>query len=57
MKEKEVQTKELYPFVSDAIKKMDISLENIQWAHKSMLRILLIMHVPYFVRRLQKNCH
>lgn len=34
MKEKEVQTKELYPFVSDAIKKMDISLENIQWAHK-----------------------
>lgn len=33
MKEKEVQTKELYPFVSDAIKKMDISLENIQWAH------------------------
>ena len=36
MKEKEVQTKELYPFVSDAIKKMDISLENIQWAHKLM---------------------
>ena len=34
MKEKEIQTKELYPFVSDAIKKMDISLENIQWAHK-----------------------
>lgn len=34
MKEKEVQTKELYPFVSDAIKKMDISLENIQWTHK-----------------------
>ncbi len=34
MKEKEVQTKELYPFISDAIKKMDISLENIQWAHK-----------------------
>ena len=34
MKEKEVQTKELYPFVCDAIKKMDISLENIQWAHK-----------------------
>lgn len=34
MKEKEVQTKELYPFVSDAVKKMDISLENIQWAHK-----------------------
>lgn len=34
MKEKEVQTKELYPFVSDAIKKMNISLENIQWAHK-----------------------
>lgn len=34
MKEKEVQTKELYPFVSDAIKKMDISLEDIQWAHK-----------------------
>lgn len=34
MKGKEVQTKELYPFVSDAIKKMDISLENIQWAHK-----------------------
>lgn len=34
MKDKEVQTKELYPFVSDAIKKMDISLENIQWAHK-----------------------
>lgn len=34
MKEKEVKTKELYPFVSDAIKKMDISLENIQWAHK-----------------------
>lgn len=34
MKEKEVQTKELYPFVSDAIKKMDISLENIQWSHK-----------------------
>ena len=33
MKEKEVQTKELYPFVSDAIKKMDICLENIQWAH------------------------
>ena len=33
MKEKEVQTKELYPFISDAIKKMDISLENIQWAH------------------------
>ena len=34
MKEKEIQTKELYPFISDAIKKMDISLENIQWAHK-----------------------
>lgn len=34
MKEKEIQTKELYPFVSDAVKKMDISLENIQWAHK-----------------------
>lgn len=34
MKEKEVQTKELYPFISDAIKKIDISLENIQWAHK-----------------------
>lgn len=34
MKEKEVQTKELYPFISDAIKKMDISLENIQWTHK-----------------------
>ena len=34
MKEKEVQTQELYSFVSDAIKKMDISLENIQWAHK-----------------------
>lgn len=34
MKGKEVQTKELYPFVSDAIKKMDISLEDIQWAHK-----------------------
>ena len=34
MKEKEIQTKELYPFVSDAIKKMDISLEDIQWAHK-----------------------
>lgn len=34
MKEKEVQTKELYPFISDAIKKMDIRLENIQWAHK-----------------------
>ena len=34
MKEKEVQTKELYPFVSDAIKKMDISLEDIQWSHK-----------------------
>lgn len=34
MKEKEIQTKELYPFVSDAIKKMDISLETIQWAHK-----------------------
>lgn len=34
MKEKEVQTKELYPFISDAIKKMDISLEDIQWAHK-----------------------
>ena len=34
MKEKEIQIKELYPFVSDAIKKMDISLENIQWAHK-----------------------
>lgn len=34
MKEKEVQTKELYPFISDAIKKMDISFENIQWAHK-----------------------
>ena len=33
MKEKEVQTKELYPFISDAIKKMDICLENIQWAH------------------------
>ena len=34
MKEKEVQIKELYPFVSDAIKKMDISLEDIQWSHK-----------------------
>lgn len=34
MKEKEVQTKELYPFVSDAIKKMNISLEDIQWADK-----------------------
>lgn len=34
MKEKEIQTKELYPFISDAVKRMDISLENIQWAHK-----------------------
>lgn len=34
MKEKEIQTKELYPFISDAIKKMDISLEDIQWADK-----------------------
>ena len=34
MKEKEILTKELYPFVSDAIKKMDISLKDIQWAHK-----------------------
>lgn len=34
MKEKEIQTTELYPFISDAVKRMDISLENIQWAHK-----------------------
>ena len=34
MKEKEIQTKELYPFISDAVKRMDISLEDIQWAHK-----------------------
>lgn len=34
MKEKEIQTKELYPFISDAVKRMDISLENIQWTHK-----------------------
>lgn len=34
MKEKEIQTKELYPFISDAVKRMDISLDNIQWAHK-----------------------
>lgn len=34
MKEKEIQTKELYPFISDAVKRMDISLENIQWTYK-----------------------
>ena len=34
MTEKEIQTKELYPFISDAIKKVDITLDNIQWAHQ-----------------------
>lgn len=34
MNEKEIQTKELYPFINDAVKKMNISIENIKWANE-----------------------